>query len=108
MLAAVELCREIGASDAFAPFRAREVMPGPLGRNEMIDFIRNAASTYFHPTSTCSMGHTPMSVVNHELKVHGIDRLRIADASIMPTVTSGNTNAPSVMIGEKLAELIRV
>lgn len=108
MLAAVTLCREIGNASAFAPFRAREVMPGTLGRSEMIDFIRNAVSTYFHPTSTCAMGHAPDSVVDHELKVHGLEGLRIADASIMPNVTSGNTNAPSVMIGEKAADLIRM
>jgi choline dehydrogenase len=106
MLAAVELCREIGAADAFRPFRAREVMPGPLNRADMADFIRQTASTYFHPASTCSMGNGPAGVVDSELKVHGIDGLRVADASIMPTVTSGNTNAPSVMIGEKLSELI--
>ncbi len=107
MLAAVELCREIGSSGAFAPFRAREVMPGPLGQTDMIDFIRNAVSTYFHPTSTCRMGQSPMCVVDPELKVRGVEGLRIADASIMPNVTSGNTNAPSVMIGEKAVELIR-
>lgn len=107
MLAAVEICREIGAAGAFKPYRSREVMPGSLGRSDMIDFIRNAVSTYFHPTSTCKMGHSPMCVVDHELKVHGLDGLRITDASIMPNVTSGNTNEPSVMIGEKLAELIR-
>lgn len=106
MLSAVELCREIGASDAFKPFRAREVMPGPLGKKEMIDFMRNAVSTYFHPTSTCKMGHSPMCVVDHELKVHGIEGLRVADASIMPNITSGNTNAPSVMIGEKAAQML--
>ena len=107
MLAAVELCRDIGAADAFKSFRAREVMPGPLGRSEMIDFIRNAVSTYFHPTSTCQMGHSPSCVVDHELRVHGIEGLRVADASIMPNITSGNTNAPSVMIGEKAAVMLR-
>ena len=106
MLSAVELCRAIGASDAFTPFRASEAMPGPLGRSEMIRFIRNAVSTYFHPTSTCSMGLTADSVVDPELRVHGIEGLRVADASIMPTITSGNTNAPSVMIGEMLASLL--
>ncbi len=106
MLVAVELCREIGASAAFKPFRAREVMPGPLGRTDMTDFIRNSVSTYFHPTSTCKMGHSPMCVVDHELKIHGLDGLRIADASIMPNITSGNTNAPSVMIGEQAAALL--
>ena len=107
MLAAVDLCREMGASDAFGPFRAREVMPGPLSRPDMITFARNAVSTYFHPTSTCKMGHSPMCVVDHELKVHGLDGLRIADASIMPNVTSGNTNAPSIMIGEQAVDFVR-
>lgn len=107
MLSAVELCREIGGTDAFYEFRMREVMPGPLDRSAMLTFVRNAVSTYFHPTSTCAMGQTPMSVVDPELRVHGIAGLRIADASIMPTVTTGNTNAPTVMIGEKLAEMIR-
>ncbi|MEZ6057884.1 MAG: GMC family oxidoreductase N-terminal domain-containing protein [Planctomycetaceae bacterium] len=107
MLAAVELCREIGASESFREFRAREVMPGPLGRSDMINFIRNSVSTYFHPTSTCRMGHSPMAVVDHELRVHGVDGLRVADASIMPSVTSGNTNAPSVLIGERMAEFLK-
>jgi choline dehydrogenase len=106
MRVAVEMCREIGGAEAFAPFRAREILPGPLGPAEMTDFIRTAASTYFHPTSTCRMGHDAAAVVDHDLRVHGIEGLRVADASIMPTVTSGNTNAPSVMIGEKLADLI--
>ena len=107
MLAAVELCREIGASDAFAEFRAREVMPGPLGESEMIDFIRNSVSTYFHPTSTCRMGVDPLCVVDPQLRVRGVEGLRVADASIMPDVTSGNTNAPSVMIGERAADFVR-
>ena len=106
MHAAVALCRELGAADAFARFGAREVMPGPLGHVDMADFIRQTASTYFHPTSTCCMGYGPACVVDPALRVHGIDGLRVADASIMPTVTSGNTNAPSVMIGEKASELI--
>ncbi|MBL8812386.1 MAG: GMC family oxidoreductase N-terminal domain-containing protein [Planctomycetaceae bacterium] len=107
MIAAVELCREIGNSDAFYAFRKREVMPGPLAKNEMVRFARNAVSTYFHPTSTCTMGPGKECVVDHTLRVHGLESLRIADASIMPNVTSGNTNAPSVMIGEKLVDLIR-
>lgn len=106
MLAAVELCRELGASDAFAEFRKREIMPGPLPRREMLSFIRNAATTYFHPTSTCKMGLDAQSVVDPELRVYGIEGLRIADASIMPQVTSGNTNAPSIMIGERCSDLI--
>lgn len=106
MLAAIELCREMGASEAFAEFRQREIMPGKLGRAEMIEFIRQGTTTYFHPTGTCKMGIDATAVVDPQLKVHGIDNLRIADASIMPSVTTGNTNAPTVMIGEKAAELI--
>ena len=106
MLAAIDLCREMGASQAFDEFRKKEVMPGKLGRNEMIEFIRQSATTYFHPTSTCKMGIDEESVVDPQLRVYGIEGLRIADASIMPNVTTGNTNAPTVMIGEKCAELI--
>ena len=81
-------------------------MAGILGRNEMIEFIRNAATTYFHPTSTCAMGTGADAVVDPELRVRGIVGLRVADASVMPRITTGNTNAPTVMIGEKAAALI--
>ncbi len=106
LLAAVELGRELGAAAPFDPYRRCEVMPGKLGRAEMIDFIRHATKTFFHPTSTCAMGIDAEAVVDPELRVYGIDGLRVADASIMPTIPSGNTNAPCVMIGEKAAELI--
>jgi len=106
MLAAVELCRAMGASDAFNEFRAEEVPPGPLSRSDMIEFIRMSATTYFHPTSTCAMGLDERAVVTPDLRVHGVRNLRVADASIMPNVTTGNTNAPSVMIGEMAAERI--
>ncbi len=107
MLAAIDLCREMGASDAFSEFRKGEFMPGNLNRTDMIEFIRQGATTYFHPTGTCKMGIDCESVVDPQLKVYGIRGLRVADASIMPNVTTGNTNAPSVMIGEKAAELIQ-
>lgn len=106
MLAAMELCREMGASPAFAEFCQREIMPGKLGRAAMIEFIRQGTTTYFHPTGTCKMGIDAESVVDPQLRVQGLENLRIADASIMPSITSGNTNAPTVMIGEKAAELI--
>ncbi|MBC8356280.1 MAG: GMC family oxidoreductase N-terminal domain-containing protein [Planctomycetes bacterium] len=106
MLAAIEMCRNMGASDAFAPFRKREVMPGKLNRREMIEFIRMSTTTCFHPVGTCKMGVDRDAVVDPELRVRGIKGLRVADASIMPTITCGNTNAPAVMIGEKAAEMI--
>ena len=82
-------------------------MPGNLGRTEMIEFIRTTVTTYFHPTSTCKMGSDGKAVVDHRLRVHGIEGLRIADASIMPEIVSGNTNAPTIMIGEKASDMIR-
>jgi choline dehydrogenase len=106
LLAAVELCREIGASQAFAPFRKREILPGPLGRAEMIEFIRQSTTTFFHPASSCKMGIGADAVVSPELKVYGVTGLRVADASIMPTVTTGNTNAPSIAIGMRCADMI--
>jgi choline dehydrogenase len=106
LLVAVEICREIGGSSALAPWRRREVLPGPLDRAEMREFVRLSATTFFHPTSTCAMGSGDDAVVDAELRVHGVIGLRVADASIMPDVTTGNTNAPAVMIGEKTAEMI--
>ncbi|MCA9050442.1 MAG: GMC family oxidoreductase N-terminal domain-containing protein [Planctomycetaceae bacterium] len=108
MLAAVELCRAIGASSAFDEFRSHELMPGNLSAGEMTDFIRRAATTYFHPTSTCSMGTGSDAVVSPQLQVHGIQNLRVADASIMPDITCGNTNAPCVMIAERAVDLLRI
>ncbi len=107
LLFGIDLCREIGASKAFRSLRKREVMPGKLGRKEMIEFVRQAVTTYFHPAGSCRMGVDAMCVVDPELHVYGIDGLRVADASIMPRVTTGNTNAPSVMIGEKASDLLR-
>ena len=107
MLFAIDLCREMGASPAFDDLRKREVMPGKLGRHDMIETLKKGATTYFHPVGTCRMGSDADAVVDARLRVHGITGLRIADASIMPTVTRGNTNAPSVMIGEQAAAFIR-
>jgi choline dehydrogenase len=103
----VELCREIGNSVALRPFTKREVMPGNLRGAELQDFVRDGASTYFHQTCTAKMGRDSMSVVDAQLKVYGIDNLRIADGSIMPRVTTGNTMAPCIIIGERAAEALR-
>jgi choline dehydrogenase len=72
----------------------------------MLDWVIRAAETTYHPVGTCKMGSDPMAVVDAQLRVHGIEGLRVADASIMPTLTSGNTNAPSIMIGEKAADIV--
>lgn len=102
----VELCREIGNDSALAPFRKREVMPGNLRGKALENFVRNAASTVWHMSGTAKMGRDAMSVVDGQLRVYGIDRLRIADASVMPRVTTGNTMAPCVVIGERLGALL--
>lgn len=106
-LAAVELCREVGNSAAFAPLVRGEAAPGVRDRKGMIDFIRKSAVTYWHQSCTAKMGRDSMSVVDNELRVYGVDGLRIADASIMPRITVGNTMAPCVVIGERAADLIR-
>ncbi len=106
-IACVELCREIGNSGPLSPFVKREVMPGNLKGAALENFIRDAASSYWHQTCTAKMGHDAMSVVDGSLKVHGIDHLRIADGSIMPRITTGNTMAPCVVIGERAAEMVK-
>jgi choline dehydrogenase len=107
-VACVELCREIGNSGPLSPFVKREVMPGNLKGAALENFIRDAASSYWHQTCTAKMGHDAMAVVDGSLKVHGIDNLRIADGSIMPRLTTGNTMAPCVVIGERAAEMLKI
>ena len=106
-VALVELCREIGNSAALRPFTKREVMPGNLKGVALENFIRDAAVTYHHQTCTARMGRDAMSVVDGSLRVYGIENLRIADGSIMPRVTTGNTMAACVIIGERAGELLR-
>ena len=105
--ACVELCRELGNSSAVRPYTKREVMPGNLRGTDLADFVREGAITYWHQTCTAKMGRDSMSVVDRSLKVYGIDRLRIADGSVMPRVTTGNTMAPCVVIGERAAEILK-
>jgi choline dehydrogenase len=92
---------------AIVDLQVTEIAPGE-GRSddEILDWVRKVAETTYHPVGTCKMGSDAMAVVDARLRVHGIEALRIADASIMPTLTSGNTNAPSIMIGEKAADMV--
>jgi choline dehydrogenase len=106
-IASVELCREIGNSRPLKPYAKREVMPGNLKGAELENFVRDATITTWHQTCTAKMGRDAMSVVDANLKVYGIENLRIADGSIMPRVTTGNTMAPCVIIGERAGEILR-
>ena len=109
LLAAVRKGRELMAASPLKEITGEEIAPGAQYQSdeELLGWIRNNAETTYHPVGTCKMGSDPMAVVDRELRVHGIEGLRVADASIMPTLTSGNTNAPSIMIGEKCAEMVR-
>ena len=105
---AVRIARAIMTAPAMAPLQVSEVAPGAdrTTDDEILDWVKKAAETTYHPVGTCKMGSDPMAVVDAQLRVHGIVGLRVADASIMPTLTSGNTNAPSIMIGEKAADMM--
>jgi len=107
-LACVELCREIGNSGALRPFVTREVIPDNLERPELEKYIRGTAFSFWHQTSSARMGRDPMSVVDGHLRVYGVKNLRIADGSVMPRVTTGNTMAPCVIIGERAAQILRI
>ena len=106
--ACAELCREIGNSGALRPFVKQEIMPGNLKPPEFENYIREGAFSFWHQTSTAKMGRHEMCVVDADLKVYGVDNLRIADGSIMPRVTTGNTMAACVIIGERAAEILRI
>jgi choline dehydrogenase len=108
LLAALRLARGFLQSPVMARYFHSETLPGPQVQtdDEWLDFARRRGSTAYHLVGTCKMGQDAMAVVDAELRVHGIEGLRVADASIMPTLTSGNTNAPCIMIGEKCAEMV--
>ncbi len=106
-LACIELCREIGNAAPLRPFAKREVMPGPLKGAALETFARNAATSFWHLTCTAKMGQDDMSVVDSRLRVYGVTNLRIADGSVMPRITTGNTMAPCVIIGERAAQILQ-
>jgi choline dehydrogenase len=105
----VKLSRRLAAQQPLARFRGEELHPGPAAQSdaEIADFIRAEAQTLYHPVGTCKMGHDALAVVDSQLRVHGIERLRVVDASVMPRIIAGNTNAPTIMIAEKAADMIR-
>jgi choline dehydrogenase len=106
-IACVQVCREIGNSAALSSFVKREVLPGRLKGGALENFIRDTAVTYWHQTCTAKMGRDSLSVVDSNLKVYGIDNLRVADGSILPRVTTGNTMAPCMIIGERAGEILK-
>ena len=110
MRACVRLTREIFEQPAFAPYRGREIQPGPdITTDDQIDaFVRSKVESAYHPSGTCKMGKRddPMAVVDPETRVIGLEALRVVDSSIMPSVTTGNLNAPTIMIGEKASDHI--
>ena len=109
MRAAVRLTREVHNQPALDAYRGKELEPGEAVVNdqELDAFVREAISSNYHATGTCKMGDDAQAVVDSECRVRGIDGLRIADASVMPQIISGNTNAPTIMIGEKVADHIK-
>ena len=108
LLATMRITRRLMETPALAWLDPQEIAPGPKAQSdaELLDWVSRNAETTYHPVGTCRMGSDPNAVVDDKLRVHGIANLRVADASIMPTLTSGNTNAPSIMIGEKAADMV--
>jgi choline dehydrogenase len=109
MSAGIRYTREIFAAPAIAKYSVTETLPGSATTSDesLLDYAKNFGSTVYHPVGTCRMGDGVSAVVDSRLRVHGLGGLRVIDASIMPTLTTGNTNAPTIMIGEKGAALIR-
>ena len=104
----IKLARRLASTSALKPYVAEEYRPGPKAETDadLLEFARNYGATIFHPSGTCKMGKDPLAVVDPALRVHGTEGLRVVDCSIMPTLVSGNTHAPVVMIAEKAADLI--
>ncbi|MEH2361619.1 GMC family oxidoreductase [Nostoc sp.] len=109
LIEGVRIMRQLFQTSVFDEFRGREVAPGADVTSDaaLATYIRETCGTVFHPVSTCKMGTDPMAVVDPELRVYGVEGLRVVDASIMPTLNTGHTNAPAIMIGEKAADLIK-
>jgi choline dehydrogenase len=106
LLEAVSIARQIIRSAAFAAYRGIEIFPGEriTSTEALAEIVRRKAETIYHPVGTCRIGGDSAAVVDCELRVQGVDGLRVVDASVMPRVIGGNTNAPTIMIAEKAAE----
>ncbi len=109
LVAGIKLARRMAQAKAFDPFRGAERFPGAAVSSDaaLAEYVREVAETCYHPVGTCKMGSDSLAVVDARLRVHGVEGLRVVDASIMPTIVSGNTHAPTIMIAEKAADLIR-
>jgi choline dehydrogenase len=109
MVRAIEVARELGSKAAFDSVREVEIVPGPkaTSRQDLIDLARTGSASFGHAVGTAKIGTDAEAVVDPELRVHGLRGLRVADASVMPSIVSGPTNAPSFMIGGRAAELIK-
>jgi choline dehydrogenase len=109
LIEGVHISRSIAGTKAFSEYCSDEAYPGDQTASEesISQYVRNYAETLYHPVGTCKMGGDPMAVVDSRLRVRGVEGLRVVDASVMPTIVSGNTNAPTIMIGEKAADMIR-
>ena len=109
MISGIRQLRKILATEPMASRIVSELVPGPDVKTDeqLVDFMEREGQCAFHPAGTCKMGKDDMAVVDERLRVRGVERLRVVDASIMPIVISGNTNAPTIMIGEKGADMIR-
>ena len=109
MIEGLKIARTIGSAGALAKYRKRELLPGPDAKDEraLRAHIAKFGETLYHPVGTCKMGSDNLSVVDSELRVHGVDGLRVVDASVMPIIPGGNTNAPTIMVAEKAADLIQ-
>ena len=107
-LRGLEIAREILRQPALARFVRKEILPGPdVSAGALLDYAKTIAKTDHHPVGTCRMGRDGLSVVDPELRVRGLDGLRVCDASVMPSIIGSNTNAPTIMIGEKASDLVR-
>jgi choline dehydrogenase len=108
VIGGLKMVRRLFAASTLRRYIVAETLPGDNVQtdDELLDYARQYGSTVFHATCTCKMGHDAMAVVDDRLRVHGLEALRVIDASVMPTVTSTNTNAPTIMIAEKGASMV--